>query len=462
MAKVNDMQSEIISVSISDDALEAYITLNFLPDELKDDHTALIQAIQSALKNADVNYGIIQEALFNDIPLNTPVLIAKGKPPVHGKDSEIKMYSISDPKPRIIDNGKVNYYDLDLIHHVKAGDWLGERTDPVPGSPGIDVHGNEIKPNEGILYPLVYDQNSVIQVRQQNKDVLYSLKDGAVHYVDNCIAVYDVLEIKGDVDFNVGNIDFDGYVNIKGTVEDNFSVKATKDIEISGEYGIGGVKLIESTEGSIYVRGGIAGKNRAKIKCRENLYAKFLSDTEVECEGIVYIGFYVRNCNIRAKQVIVESGKGQIVGGNIDADVSVESADVGNRMETRTIINIRGFNRELMKMELDETVSAIQSRKKRMNELISNISSGINTQNDKSEAKKMQREIFLLQEEIKKLESRYSSINNYLKVPGEGALIVKNYIYPKVKITIKNEVLDVIKQEFGPTYVFTDGKVQTV
>lgn len=462
MAKVNDMQSEIISVSISDDALEAYITLNFLPDELKDDHTALIQAIQSALKNADVNYGIIQEALFNDIPLNTPVLIAKGKPPVHGKDFEIKMYSISDPKPRIIDNGKVNYYDLDLIHHVKAGDWLGERTDPVPGSPGIDVHGNEIKPNEGILYPLVYDQNSVIQVRQQNKDVLYSLKDGAVHYVDNCIAVYDVLEIKGDVDFNVGNIDFDGYVNIKGTVEDNFSVKATKDIEISGEYGIGGVKLIESTEGSIYVRGGIAGKNRAKIKCRENLYAKFLSDTEVECEGIVYIGFYVRNCNIRAKQVIVESGKGQIVGGNIDADVSVESADVGNRMETRTIINIRGFNRELMKMELDETVSAIQSRKKRMNELISNISSGINTQNDKSEAKKMQREIFLLQEEIKKLESKCSSINNYLKVPGEGALIVKNYIYPKVKITIKNEVLDVIKQEFGPTYVFTDGKVQTV
>jgi len=98
---------------------------------------------------------------------------------------------------------------------------------------------------------------------------LYALKDGAVHYVDGSIAVYDVLEINGDVDFNTGNIDFNGYVNIKGTVEDNFSVKAEKDIEIGGVYGIGGVKLIESTGGSIYIRGGVAGKTGQKLYARE-------------------------------------------------------------------------------------------------------------------------------------------------------------------------------------------------
>ena len=62
---------------------------------------------------------------------------------------------------------------------------------------------------------------------------MYSLKNGAVNYVGDSIAVYDVMEVKGDVDFNIGNIDFNGYVNIKGTIEENFSVKARDDIEIS-------------------------------------------------------------------------------------------------------------------------------------------------------------------------------------------------------------------------------------
>lgn len=453
----------MFSVDICNNGLEAYITLHFLPDEYKDNPEELIKAIKSALKEANVNYGIIEEVLHSELPLNTPILIAKGKPPVHGTDSVVKMYQVPEPKPCIVDNGRVNYYDLNLIHHVKTGDWLGERIDPTPGTPGIDIHGNEIKPDEGILYPLIFDQHSVTQVRLEGKDVLYSLKNGAVHYVGDTIAVYDVLEIKGDVNFNTGNIDFDGYVNIKGTVEDNFIVKATKDVEISGVYGIGGVNLIESTEGSIYIRGGVAGKNKAKIKCKGNLYAKFIADAEVICEGSVYVGFYIRNSRIRATQVIVESGRGQIVGGLIDADVRVESADIGNRMENRTIINIRGFNRELMKFEMDGLLSVIQAKKKQLSEMKEMLKSfNKDAQKSKSKAKKIQQEIFHLQEEIKRLESQCLNISNYLKTPGEGAVIVKNYIYPMVRITIQNEIFEVLKKDFGPTYILRNGKIETL
>lgn len=453
----------MISVEISNGALEAYIILYYLPDDYKDGRFKLINAIQLALKKANVNYGIIQEVFYDELPINTPILIAKGKPPVHGRDSEVKMYQVPEPKPRIVDDGKVNYYDLNLIHHVKAGDWLGERLDPVPGIPGIDVHGNEIKPDEGIVYPLLYDQQSVTQVRLEGKDVLYSLKDGAVHYVNDMIAVYDVLEIRGNVDFNIGNIDFDGYIKIEGTVEDNFTVSASKDIEIGGIYGIGGVKLIESKEGNIYIRGGVAGKKKATIKCKGNLYAKFISDAEIICEGSVFIGFYVRNSYIRAKQVIVESGKGQIVGGFIDADIRVESADIGNRLENRTIINIRGFNREALRAELDDLLNTIQTKKKQMFELKDLLKSyNKDTQKSMSETKKIQHEMFLLQEEIKKLESQCLNISNYLKTPGEGAVVVKNYIYPKVRITIQNNTLEMHKKEFGPTYVSRDGNVENI
>jgi len=453
----------MISVDICNNALEAYITIHELPEDYKKDRNKLVDAIRHALNNANVNYGIMHEVMYGELPLNTPVLIAKGKPPVHGTDSVIKMFEVPEPKPLLIENDKVNFYELNLIHHVKTGDWLGERIDPTPGVPGIDVHGNEIKPDEGILYPLLYDYNSVTQVRTEGKDVLYALKDGAVHYVDGSIAVYDVLEINGDVDFNTGNIDFNGYVNIKGTVEDNFSVKAEKDIEIGGVYGIGGVKLIESTGGSIYIRGGVAGKNRAKIICKGNLYAKFISDAEVICEGSVFVGFYIWNSNIRAKQVIVESGRGQIVGGCIDADIRVECADIGNRLEKRTIINIRGFNREQLKAEMDELLGIIQSEKRHLADLRDWLKScNMEPQSNKPEIKKTQMEIFRKQEEIKKLEASCLNISNYLKTPGTGALVVKNYIYPKVRITIQNQSVEIMKKEFRPTYILRDGVIATL
>ena len=36
-----------------------------------------------------------------------PNTIAKGDPPVHGQDSQIKMYEIESPKPKLIENDKL-------------------------------------------------------------------------------------------------------------------------------------------------------------------------------------------------------------------------------------------------------------------------------------------------------------------------------------------------------------------
>jgi len=66
-------------------------------------------------------------------------------------------------------------------------------------------------------------------------------------------------------------------VTIKGTVADGFSVVAVKDVEILGTIGIGSVKEVVSKEGSIYIKGGIAGKNKAVIKAKKDVYTKYIS-----------------------------------------------------------------------------------------------------------------------------------------------------------------------------------------
>ena len=60
---------------------------------------------------------------------------------------------------------------------------------------------------------------------------------------------------------------------------------------------------------------------------------------------------FMLECIYTSKRVIVESIKGQIAGGLIDA-IYADSADVGNRMEMRTLINIRGFDRFAMQNTL--------------------------------------------------------------------------------------------------------------
>lgn len=452
----------MIRIDVTDDALKAYMILQY--NELEDQESSkLVNVIRIAINQAKINYGLKKEAFQAKMPFNTPILIAEGIPPVHGQDSQIRMYEVATPKPKVIENDKVNHYDLNLIHQVKVGDWLGERTDPIPGTPGMDVHGNEIPPDNGISYPLNYDRRSIEQVREDNKDVLYSRKNGAVSYVGDHIAVYDVMEVKGNVDFNIGNIDFNGYINITGTVEENFSVKARDDIEISGVYGVGGANKIESTEGNIYIRGGVAGKNKAKIVCKKNLYVKYLSDVDVICDGTVFIGFYARNARIRAKQIIVESSKGQIAGGTMDADIRVESADVGNRMEMRTLINIRGFDRFSMQNVLEEKIHELNLKKKQL--AINKKKLNSETTKAKTNAdvvNKLRNDIFLLQEDIRNFEYECLNIRNYLKTPGEGALIVHNTIYPKVRITIHDESHEVFEKDVAQTYILKEGTVQNL
>ena len=114
------------------------------------------------------------------------------------------------------------------------------------------------------------------------------------------------------------------------------------------------MKDITSSDGSIYIKGGIAGNNKATIYSRKNIYTKFVSDTKIVCDGSVHIGFYCLNSNIKAKEVILDSPRGQIIGGNIDAEIRVVASIIGSPGEKRTCISVSGFDRRAMKQVLDD------------------------------------------------------------------------------------------------------------
>lgn len=459
-------RKERITAEVSSDGLKAYITMNLALSEFEpQNRKALIEEILGVLAANQIIYGIKTDVLKTGLKPLEKILIAEGIPAINGEDAKIRQYSLESPKPQLIDNDRVNHYELNLIQHIDEGGWLGERIDPTPGLPGKTVTGKTIAPIPGKMLPLLYDRVSVREEYKDGVTTLYARKSGAVQYKGDKIAVYDYMEIKGDVDFRVGNVDFDGFLTVKGTVEDNFIVAADRDIEIMGEYGVGAAQKIESRNGNIYIKGGIAGKGRASIRCTRNLYVKFLKDVEVICDGTVYIGFYSMNANIRAKQVIIESNRGKIIGGTIHADILVEAAEIGNRAESRTIIRLNGFDRGTMKSRLDYIVEKLEQARDQITktkQLLQIYSSAETlTPEQRTVHVKVMDHYAQLKDHIRDLELERREYVKYLKTPGEGAVISHFRVYPKVRIEIKNAVAEIGLETMGGTWYYSDNDIHT-
>jgi len=453
---------ERVKIDISNDGLKAYVTLCVPDNDLKFSKLDVIKEVLKKLSDTGIVFGLKQDVLLNSLTNGTPILIAEGLIPINGEDSKITMYQLKEPKPEAKEDENVNYYDLCLINKVLKGEWLGERIDATKGIPGKSVKGSIIQAIPGKQHPILYDKNSVKEVSEGTKTVLYSTRSGAVNYDGDKIFVSNHVEIPNNVDFTTGNIDFDGYVTVKGSVEDNFSVYAQNDIEILGDYGAGGINEIESKGGSIFIKGGIAGKNKAIIRSRKNIYTKFVSDSCIICEGIVHIGFYCLNSTIIAKQVILDSPKGQIIGGNIKAEISVIASIIGSTREIRTNIYVKGFNRASVKDSLESLVISIAEYKKKLIKVGYEMSLRSVSDNDNNQNKDLdiiKENFYEIKKKIHELEEEKRLISTYLKTRGEGEVTIIKKAYPNTKIEINGAAIDINKPITGTTYYYLNDTI---
>ncbi|HPT90553.1 MAG TPA: FapA family protein [Acetivibrio sp.] len=456
---------EKIAISISQDGLKAMVTFNCSKEELDfKNRESLVRETYSKLKEKHISHGIKRELFFSELECGKTYVIAEGTPAINGKDCVIKMYNLEEPKPQIKEDGKVDYYELKLINKVKPGDWLGERINATDGVPGVSVYGTPIVPPKGKNFPLLYDKNTVYEVEEGNKVVLYSKIGGAVTYSNGKITVSNYLEIDGDVDFKTGNINFDGYVSIKGTVTDGFSVEATKDIEINGDLGVGNVKSIKSHEGSIFIKGGIASKNVAKIHAGKNVFIKFLDNVHLTCSGIAHVGFYCINSIVHAKEVFIESIKGKIIGGRIYADVKVTTAVLGSQLEKKTEIIVKGFDRSIVSEQIEELLEKrkdLLDEQQHLKRLLADYNSKEQPtkKDDQAYGKNLQR-FAVLREKIKSIDKERKNLLRYLRAKGDGEVNVTQKIYPNCSITIKGKKIDIKKPYLAAIFFVMEGELR--
>lgn len=457
-----------IEIEVLENGLKALITFNLSKDDLDISKRQILKAeVMSVLKEKGIVFGLkLDEALAGELQTGKQYLAAEGIPPQDGTDSIIKMYELKESKPEIHQDGKVDFYELKLINRVVKGDWLGERIDATPGIPGQSVFGTEIKPVEGKTFNLNFDKSTVREVAAAGKTVLYSRISGAVNFVDGRITVSNHLDIDGDVDFKTGNIKFDGYVTIKGSVADGFSVEATKDIEINGLLGLGHVKSIVSKQGSIFIKGGVASRSPVEIKAAKSVFTKFVDNVIINCGETAHFGFYCINSTVKAKEVIVESSNGQIIGSKILAEIKVSSAIIGSEYEKRTEIEVTGFDRNVLKDELDSVfhgISELKMEQQKIKQMMSQYEGLAKpTIMQRKEYEDGFERIVAIKSEIKDLEDKRKSIANYLKARGDGEITVTKKVYPNSALTLKRNAIEITSVTPAGSYYIQEGEIKHI
>lgn len=463
MVKIGD-KKPLVDVFVSKDKLEASVFINMTEKEFEAiEKKALVEKVLLAMRDNGVIFGFNINEIMDNLEPMKKIVVAKGILPKKGDDAIITLYEIEDAKPQVYNNGNVNHYELNLINKVEAGDWVGERIEPKEGVPGKNVCGEIIPALKGNQEKLKYDRKSIKEEynEKEDKTILFSKRTGAVVFENDLLSVCNYLEIKGKVSFETGNIDFDGFVDVKDSIEDNFTVKADHDIQILGDMGVGGVEEIESREGSVYIRGGIAGKGKAKVVCTGDLYTKFAADCTIECGGSVHIGYYAMNCNITAKEVILDSFNSKIIGGNTKAQVRIVASELGNKMEIPTHIEIEGFNRNKVKEEYDfinETIEKVKIKIKELKQKIAIYSIGASIDEEKKiQYEKYSEEYEYFTKNLKMLYEKQKKCISYLQAKGEGEVKVSKCIYPKVHLKIKNNDIWNVNVSKSPVTYYTDG-----
>jgi hypothetical protein len=305
-----------------------------------------VDAVKKLLADAGVKVGV-DEALLAQLagrPLARPVQIASGRKPVDGVDAkpEFVIEQLATAHgPTVGEGGRVDFRDIGGLPTVQAGDVLIRKIEAIPAQNGFTVRGTTLPAKEPKDLDLkrLAGQNTVLD---ESGKVLTAKISGLASRVGERVAVMPLYSISGDVDFNTGNIDFEGNLAVSGGVKTGFKVK------VSGAITVGGTIEAAQVEagGDITVNGGIVGQGEGVVRAGGSITARFVEAAELHAGGPITVGGEIRQSNVISEHSVTVGGAGRIVGGLVRGKDHVEAKLLGSPSGTPTSVQA-GWGEEL-------------------------------------------------------------------------------------------------------------------
>ena len=332
---------------ISDDKLEC--RCSYVPHDQGSMMTC--DELRGYLAQSGVKEGI-DEAALNDFAINaaagrsqTMVLLAAGTPPVAGIDgwlsysiqSSVLVHHADDD-----DKASIDMHNVQTFINVVPGDEIGRIIPPEPGRSGRSVTGLSIPPKPGKPLNLKIGKN----IRtEQDGFVLLADAAGRVCVASGEISVEEEFIVSGDVNFRVGSIVFNGVVEVRGDVLDDFNISATKGIRVTGNIGL--CHIVSDGDVSFC---GMDGQDKGTIACGGTIRAQFIHNCVVKSAGDVIAEVEIHNSTIRSLGRIVVN-QGAISGGSYTALGGIEGKKIGSPASVHTALSVGADYRDAEELE---------------------------------------------------------------------------------------------------------------
>ena len=300
-------------VHVSGDGLDAWVLILPPVGNGQDLNRAMLDR---AFKERGVTFGL-KWRLMENLPKEQERYFrlyhaARGTPAVNGADGQVtELFQRHLEKSFAVDeHNRVDYTTLNNVQNVEEGGVICRIALPEKGVPGKSVQGQEIPAKDGKAASIPKGRNTEVT---EDGTALIATIAGHVDFTGRAFQVKPLMEIKGNVDFSVGNINYLGDVIIHGDICSGFTVRAVGSITVDG--------VVEACTveagGDLILARGVQGDSKAVIRAQRSLYAKFLENCCVYVKETLQTDCII-NCDVYCDgKVDVHTGHMKIIGGTI-------------------------------------------------------------------------------------------------------------------------------------------------
>jgi uncharacterized protein (DUF342 family) len=398
------------------------------------------KALQKSGVTAGVDSNIIVQLTQQDFYYEL-VPIACGVPVIEGEDGKVEeLYPRQfEQSIKIDENGVADYRSLTYVQLIEKGKTICNILPPVEGKAGLRVDGKVVEPKR--VRPAKLPAGSNTELSEDGAHLLAAI-DGHLVFSGDVFMVRPLLDIKGDVDYSTGNIDFRGDVHVHGDVRENFFVRATGTITVDGTVEAANI----DAGGDLIVSSGVLGDNRATIKSGGCVRVKYLESC-VAYAGKGVFADCIMAANVYSDDsVSVTTGRGAIIGGNIVAARKITANIIGSQsgMKTSLTLGLLPYTQEKNRTIADD-IKTIRQEMKELNKTLEYLESqqGMSAGVDEKFAKARLRKSVLTMKENKLVRTRDEQQN---AAPDLSSCRVEcGVIYPITSVKIHDDMWKVDK-----------------
>ena len=286
------------------------------------------------------------------------VTIAKGKAVQHGWYAYVEpTISLHKQAGTMKDDGSIDFKERKSVNDVQQGMEVATYFTEMTPVDGINVFGEKL---EASIESKGLKMGKNLEIDESQPSVVKAAKTGLIKAENNELFVDETLVIETDVDYETGNIEFFGNIEIRGNVLQGFKVNCFGNLIIEGN--VEGGEVFAS--GDINILGGIIGKGEGRVQTQSSLAVTFCQSAVAFADGDIKVRDYSYHSRLTTNSsfLCVEK-RGTIVGG-ITISKRVTEVNIAGNEDGAPTLFLCGIDQDFEKL-LEEKRAEKESVEKR-------------------------------------------------------------------------------------------------